>query len=102
MSIPALTDEEITMRLAELDGWVREGDTLVKTFSLDSYVAGLAFAAAAGTVAEAHNHHPDIHIGWKKVTLRFTTHDAGSKLTTKDFGVAKAIEALGYPRRTGN
>jgi 4a-hydroxytetrahydrobiopterin dehydratase len=99
MATPALNEQDITERLTELEGWERDGDAIVKTFKFDNYLAGLAFATAAGTVAEGHDHHPDITIGWRKVTLRFTTHDAGHKISAKDFGVAKAIEAIGYPRK---
>ncbi len=63
----------------------------------DSCVPVLAFAAAVGVTAEGLNHHPDLAIGWRKVTVSFTTHDAGNKLTEKDFAAAAAIDALGYP-----
>lgn len=98
MASTPLNEAEIIERLENLNGWAREGDTLVKTFALDSYMAGLAFACAVGTVAEGFNHHPDIYIGWRKVRVSFTTHDAGNKLTHKDFDVAAAIDALHYPR----
>ena len=94
----ALTDKQITKRLSKLNGWAREGSTISKTFKLDTYMAGLAFASAIGTVCEARNHHPDMMIGWRKVTVSFTTHDAGSELTEKDFDAAEAIDALGYPK----
>ena len=71
---------------------------ITKTFKLDSYMAGLAFATAIGTISEGQNHHPDMEIGWRKVKVSFTTHDAGSKITEKDIAVAKAIDALGYPK----
>ena len=93
----ALTEAEIIESLPRLSGWKRDGDRLVKTFRLDSYLAGLAFAAAVGVTAESLNHHPDLAIGWRKVTVSFTTHDAGNKLTEKDFAAAAAIDALGYP-----
>lgn len=93
----ALTEAEIIESLSRLSGWKRDGDRLVKTFRLDSYLAGLAFAAAVGVTAEGLNHHPDLAIGWRKVTVSFTTHDAGNKLTEKDFAAAAAIDALGYP-----
>lgn len=98
MATPALSDADITAGLAELNGWEREGDMISKTFKLDSYMAGLAFATAVGTIAEGHDHHPDMEIGWRKVKVSFTTHDAGSKITHKDMAVAKAIEGLGYPK----
>lgn len=94
----ALTETEIIESLPRLSGWKRDDGRLVKTFRFDSYLAGLAFASAAGVIAEGLNHHPDIAIGWRKVTLSFTTHDAGNKLTEKDFAAAAAIDALGYPK----
>jgi 4a-hydroxytetrahydrobiopterin dehydratase len=94
----ALTAQQVTDALNNLPGWEQDGDSITKTYALDSYMAGLAFATAVGTVAEAHNHHPDLFIGWRKVTVTFTTHDAGSKITQKDVDAARAIEALGYPK----
>lgn len=94
MASEALTDNAINSALESLDGWERDGDKLVKTFETGTYPQGLAFATAAGMVADGMNHHPDISIGWKKVTLEFTTHDAGSKITQKDIDAAKAINAI--------
>ena len=93
----ALSEAEIKAGLAKLNGWERAGDALVKTFAFDSYLAGMAFATAAGVIAEGLNHHPDLSIGWRRVTVSFTTHDAGNKLSAKDFQAAAAIDGLGYP-----
>lgn len=98
MATPALTEAEIAARLAQLDGWERDGDHITRTFKLDSYMAGLALAAAIGTVCEGMDHHPDLHIGWRRVRVSFTTHDAGNKLSAKDFDAAAKVNALGYPR----
>jgi 4a-hydroxytetrahydrobiopterin dehydratase len=95
----ALNEAEIIERLQGLKGWERDGDRIKKTFKLDSYLAGLALATAIGTVCEGLDHHPDMVIGWRKVEVSFTTHDAGSKLSAKDFEAAQKIEALGYPRK---
>lgn len=94
----ALTDSAIQEHLASLTGWARDGDMLTRTFKLDSYMAGLALATTIGTLAEGFNHHPDMSIGYKSVTVSFTTHDAGSKITQKDIDIATAINALPYPR----
>ena len=93
----ALSEAEIDAGLAALNDWSREGDVLVKTFQFDSYLAGLAFASTVGVIAEGLNHHPDMSIGWRRVTVSFTTHDAGNKLSAKDFAAAKAIDAVGFP-----
>lgn len=95
MAIEAQSDAAIAEALEMLDGWERDGDKLVKTFETGTYPQGLAFATAAGMVADGMNHHPDIIIGWKKVRLEFTTHDAGSKISQNDIDAAKAINAIG-------
>lgn len=92
-----LTEAEIAAGLDELDGWQRDGQRLVKQFSFDNYLAGLAFASAVGVLCEGANHHPDMTIGWRRVELSFTTHDAGNQLSAKDFAAAAGIDALGYP-----
>lgn len=94
----ALSDQEINASLADLNGWARNGDELTKEFRFDNYLAGLAFASGVGVIAEGLNHHPDLVIGWRRVSVSFTTHDAGSKLTSKDFAAAAAIDAVGYPK----
>lgn len=94
----ALTEAEIVGRLTELDGWERDGNKIVKTYEFDAYLAGVAFASTVGVIAEGLDHHPDMSIGWRKVTVSFTTHDAGNALTSKDFKAAEAIEAVGYPK----
>ena len=94
----ALSDAQIKEGLAKLNGWTRDGDELVKEFSFDTYLAGLAFASSVGVIAEGLDHHPDLQIGWRRLSVSFTTHDAGSKLTAKDFAAAEAIDALGYPK----
>ncbi|GAB4574994.1 MAG: 4a-hydroxytetrahydrobiopterin dehydratase [Anaerolineae bacterium] len=92
-----LSEPEIVARLARLPGWTREGSVIRKTYAMESYPAGLAFAAAVGTICEGFDHHPDtLCIGWKKVEVSFTTHSAGNALTALDFEVAEAIEALPY------
>ncbi len=96
MAAQTLTDDQITARLQQLSGWERDGDQITRTYSFDSYLAGLAFATAAGVIADGRDHHPDMTIGYKKVTLSFTTHDADSRLTTKDFDTAAAIEGIEY------
>jgi 4a-hydroxytetrahydrobiopterin dehydratase len=98
MAAEPLSEAAVEAALKELNGWSVEGDALVKTFSLPSYAAGLMFATMIGAMAEGHNHHPELTIGYKKVRVAFTTHDAGNKISQKDVEIARAIDALPYPR----
>lgn len=91
-----LTDEQIADHLSQLPGWTHSGDMLSKTFKFDKYLSGVAFAAAVSVIAEGLDHHPDLLIGYKRVTVSFTTHSADHKVTNKDIEAAQAIEALPY------
>jgi 4a-hydroxytetrahydrobiopterin dehydratase len=98
MATPALTEAEIIEKLSNIDNWEREGDTIIKTFKFDRYLTGLAFASAVGVVAEGLDHHPEITVSWRKVTVSYTTHDAGDKLSAWDFEAAHAIDSLKFPK----
>ena len=90
-----LNEVAIIERLQTLPGWEHHDGVIRKTFPMASYIAGAAFASAVATICEGFNHHPDtLCIGWKKVTVSFTTHDQGNVLTDNDFTVATAIENL--------
>ena len=86
---PLLSDQEITEALATLPGWERDGDQITATYKFPAYLAGVDFVKEVAEIAEQSNHHPDIHIAWRKVTLRVSTHSAGG-LTQKDMALAKA------------
>ena len=82
-----LTDAEVQSFLARSPGWRREGDEIVRTYELPTFPAAIAFVGKVAQIAEANDHHPDIDIRYRKVTLRLTTHDAGG-LTWRDTQVA--------------
>jgi 4a-hydroxytetrahydrobiopterin dehydratase len=88
-----LSDEEIAARLGELEGWVREGDAIRKTFERGDFVGSIRFVDSIVEPAEGMNHHPDLEISWDKVTVTITTHAAGG-LTSSDFELAGRIDAL--------
>jgi 4a-hydroxytetrahydrobiopterin dehydratase len=85
-----LDDAAIDEALADLRGWQREGDQLVRTAELPSFPAAIGVVARVGEIAEARNHHPDMDIRWRTVTFRCTTHSAGG-ITWADVDLAKAI-----------
>ena len=87
-----LEDDTINSALPAL-AWDMEGDEIVRKFDCGTFPKALEFVNAVGERAEAANHHPDIDIRWKDVTLRLSTHDAGG-LTQKDLDLATEINAL--------
>jgi len=86
-----LSDAEVQAGLAQLSGWERQGDEIVKTYECASFPAAIAFVVRIGFLAEKSNHHPDLDIRWRSVRVALTTHDAGG-LTQQDLDAAQAIE----------
>lgn len=90
-----LTEDQITAKLNELNGWERNGIEISKTYKLPSFPAAIVFVSTVGHLAEAANHHPDISVSWRNVTLTLSSHDAGG-LTDADFKLAQQIDNLPF------
>ena len=88
-----LDSQQIDQAQLRTPGWRRSGDAITRTFSLPSFPAALLFAGAVGHLAERAEHHPDILIQYRSVTLTLSTHSAGG-LTDKDFALAAEINAM--------
>lgn len=88
-----LTAEEIDRRLAGLPQWSRQGLAIVRTMTFDSFPDAVAFVARLVPVAEAADHHPDISINYRRVTLSYSTHSEGG-VTEKDLAAASAVDRL--------
>lgn len=88
-----LNTSDIQKHLAEVPNWSQQGDEITCKVTLPSFAAAIMFAGAVGQLAEAADHHPDILIQWKHVTLTLSTHSANG-LTAKDFELAKQIDAI--------
>jgi len=63
--------------------WQEVDGALQRTFELDTFPAALDFVNRVGALAEEENHHPDIAISYREVTLRWWTHTAGG-ITDRD------------------
>lgn len=88
-----LSDEEADAALARLPGWTRDGVTIRRSFELPTFADAVAFVVRIGFHAEKANHHPDIDIRWRAVTLALTTHDVGG-LTELDLDLARAADTV--------
>ncbi|MBV9079534.1 MAG: 4a-hydroxytetrahydrobiopterin dehydratase, partial [Elusimicrobia bacterium] len=79
--------------LKQLPEWKRSHDSLVRTQTFPTYKNALDFVYQLGLAADAQDHHPDIELGYKKVTVRYSTHSAGG-ITGLDFQMAHVAEDL--------
>lgn len=94
---PPLSRDEADKLLGQLDGWelLEEEEMLKirKKFKFDTYMEGINFVSKIATVAEEQDHHPDLEVGWRKVTVNFCTHNIGG-LSQNDFVMAAKIDIL--------
>jgi 4a-hydroxytetrahydrobiopterin dehydratase len=72
-------------------GWERSGEAIAKGFKFPDFAAALAFVVRVGCAAEKRDHHPDVELGWGRVRLTWTTHDAGG-ITQLDLDLAEASD----------
>lgn len=88
-----LSRSEAEQRLAGLKGWTLDGDAIRKQYTFADFPAAVAFVNRLAPEAEAADHHPDILINYKRVTLTYSTHSEGG-LTPKDFAGAAVADRL--------
>jgi 4a-hydroxytetrahydrobiopterin dehydratase len=88
-----LEKDEIRQRLKTLTGWSLDGDAIRKQFTFAGFPEAVAFVDRLAPKAQAADHHPDILINYKRVTLTYSTHSAGG-LTAKDFAGAATADRL--------
>jgi len=91
--MPKLSRAEIEERMKKLRGWTLEGDAIKKQYIFAGFPEAVAFVNRLAPEAERADHHPDILINYKRVTLTYSTHSEGG-LTEKDFAGAAAADRL--------
>lgn len=93
---PALSLGQARERLAELPGWqlAPQAKSISKKFVMKDFTAGVAFIKAVLPIAQAEDHHPDLHLtNYRKLKIVLSTHEIGG-LSSKDFILAAKIESL--------
>jgi 4a-hydroxytetrahydrobiopterin dehydratase len=85
-----LTPSEIARRLSSLPGWRLDGDALTRQFVFTSFPDAIAFVTRLAFDAEAQDHHPDLLVNYRRVTVTWTTHSEHG-VTEKD--VAGAVRS---------
>ena len=76
-----------------MNDWQEQDGALVREFELPSFPAAIDFVVRLGELAEGENHHPDIDVRYRRVTVRWTTHSEGG-ITEKDREMAERTSAL--------
>jgi len=86
-----LSEADVEERLRALQGWRRDGTAIVKQFTFAGFPEAVAFVNRLVPDAEAADHHPDLTINYRRVTVSLSTHSEGG-ITERDFAGAAAAE----------
>lgn len=94
--VSPLSQNEAEKLLQKLEGWqlVEDSQKIRRTWEVEDFTGGIDFLSRVAKVAEAEDHHPDVHLtGYRNVTIELTTH-AIDGLSENDFIVAAKIDDL--------
>jgi 4a-hydroxytetrahydrobiopterin dehydratase len=94
MTVPEpLPPDEVARRLAAMPGWRGDIREISKTFA-HTYHAIIHLITYVAAKAQEVSHHPDMDVRWQRITFRITTHDAGNRVTERDFEFARHIDQI--------
>ncbi len=89
-----LSKSEILKNLKSLAGWEYRENKILKQFEFKDFQDALEFINRLAPFCNKIDHHPDVHIYFRKVTFELTRYSIGGKVTLRDFTVARGIERL--------
>lgn len=92
----ALPEAKAREYLNALEGWElgQSATAIQKTYLMKDFLAAVQLIRAIADIAEAEDHHPDIHLtGYRKLRIELSTH-AIKGLSENDFILASKIDAL--------
>lgn len=93
-----LAQGELDAFLAAHPHWKVVGGRLERTFALDTFKEAIGFVRKVARLADAADHHPDLDIRSREVTVRLFTHDAKA-LTARDTQLAGELELVFHAKR---
>lgn len=95
--MPKLSETEILDKMADVQGWERHGDMLVKTWRFSSFRRAMEFVNSAAEMMTKHDHHPSLVVSYRDVRVETCTRDEGG-LTEKDFALIGDLEKIPVDR----
>ena len=87
-----LSRGDIDAALRDLPGWRFADNALVKEFTFAGFPEAVAFVTRLVPGSEAADHHPDLTVSYRRVTVSFTTHSEGG-VTAKDLAGARLADS---------
>jgi 4a-hydroxytetrahydrobiopterin dehydratase len=91
--VEKLTPEQVESAVNGLPGWSVADGKLHREYKFADFTHAFGFMAAAATVIEKADHHPEWFNVYGKVTVDLWTHSEGG-ITTLDVSLASKLEAI--------
>jgi 4a-hydroxytetrahydrobiopterin dehydratase len=94
--VPPLDAASVRQYLAAVPQWrlTADGQRIRREWRVKDFVTALDFFRRVGEVAEAEDHHPDLHlVGYRNVAIELWTHALGG-LSENDFILAAKLDRL--------
>jgi 4a-hydroxytetrahydrobiopterin dehydratase len=91
-----MSADEAREQLKQVPGWQlsADGTAITRSWTRKNFMECMAFLNKVAEVAEAEQHHPDLHLtGYKNVRVALMTHAIGG-LSENDFILAAKIDGL--------
>ena len=95
----ALPEQQLEEKLKEMAPEWKTGKNekgvpfIERVHHASKYMEGIEFVKKVAEMAEVNNHHPDIIINYKRISIRYWTHTA-SGVTLADVQMAQKINSL--------
>ncbi len=88
-----LSPDEIAARLDGLPLWQYKDKALERVYTGNTYLDALEVLNRVARLSEEADHHPDLVLHWRRLTIRFWTHVANG-VTELDFELARRVEGI--------
>ena len=95
----AVTEQELEKKLKVMAPEWKTGKNekkvpfIHRVYHASKFMEGIDFVQKVAKAAEENNHHPDIIINYKRISVRYWTHTA-SGVTLADVQMAQKIDPL--------
>src|SRR5262245_48451597 len=94
--VPAVPRAEAEALLKDLPGWqlTEDGKRIRREWVAKDFRTAIKFVNRVGALAEAEDHHPDLHLtGYRNLVIELSTHAIGG-LSKNDFILAAKIAEI--------
>lgn len=74
--------------------WEEKNSKLTRELKFKDFLEAISFMKYASEPIENLNHHPEWTNIYNRIEIKLCTHDAGNRITEKDYELAQLINEL--------